>query len=247
MSRAPIVCVLLIVAVFVGVLMMQDPATSVPTWASATAAAAAHTSAAAAAAQAYEAKVAAWQKATAVPEATQGPARQIQVRPEESTMASLAWARATLEVQSLLKTPSVAQFPLETVRFAKKGDMTWVVQGYVDTQNSFGAMIRESYQATIRFHGSLANVYNPDWWIPEALQIGTRHYGYHNPYKPEIIEAQRRLTALGYKTGGADGIVGPATQAALSAFLADHELPPVTGDLTTALLDAVPAMQRSTP
>ena len=59
------------------------------------------------------------------------------------------------------------------------------------------------------------------------------------------MTAQQRLTALGYKTGGADGIVGPATQAALQAFLADHHLPPVTGDLTTALLDAVPAMQQS--
>ena len=161
-------------------------------------------------------------------------------------MAALAWERATWEVKRLLKTPSVAQFPRTGVQYAKTGTMTWRIQGSVDTQNSFGAMIRETYQVTLRYAGvpDSPAVYEPNWWIPEALQIGTQHYGYHDPRKTAILDAQQRLTTLGYKTGSADGIVGPATQAALQAFLADQHLPPVTGDITTALLDAVPAMQQ---
>ena len=75
--------------------------------------------------------------------------------------------------------------------------MTWMVRGAVDTQNSFGAMIRVPYQATLRFHGSLARPANPDSWILEALQIGTQKYGYHNPYKAEIIDGTTAIDRPG--------------------------------------------------
>ena len=119
---------------------------------------------------------------------TTAPAPTIHIPPEvisPERMAELAWERATREVQLVLKTPSVAQFPLTGVRFAKTGAMTWIIQGYVDTQNSFGAMIRETYQVTVRYAGSPKNasVYDPGWWIPEALQVGTQKYGYEKPKK----------------------------------------------------------------
>jgi Putative peptidoglycan binding domain len=40
----------------------------------------------------------------------------------------------------------------------------------------------------------------------------------------EIRKLQQRLTALGYDTGGVDGILGPATKRALRQFQADHGL-----------------------
>jgi Putative peptidoglycan binding domain len=47
--------------------------------------------------------------------------------------------------------------------------------------------------------------------------------------------AQQRLNDLGYDAGGADGLSGPKTIAAIKAFQADQNLP-VDGILTTALL-----------
>lgn len=49
-------------------------------------------------------------------------------------------------VKNRLKSPSTAKFddPCESC-VVKQDDGTWVVNSYVDAQNSFGAMIRENY------------------------------------------------------------------------------------------------------
>src|SRR6266496_1937225 len=56
----------------------------------------------------------------------------------------------------------------------------------------------------------------------------------------EIRKLQQRLTALGYETGGVDGVFGPATKRALTQFQADHGLDAdgVVGPLTKAALAA---------
>ncbi len=46
------------------------------------------------------------------------------------------------------------------------------------------------------------------------------------PGKAEIAKAQAALARLGYQTGPADGVMGPRTRAALSAYLAKENLPP---------------------
>lgn len=57
---------------------------------------------------------------------------------------------------------------------------------------------------------------------------------------PEIRKLQQRLTVLGYDTGGADGVFGPATKRALTQFQADHGLAAdgVAGPATKAALAA---------
>ena len=52
----------------------------------------------------------------------------------------------------------------------------------------------------------------------------------------EVRESQRLLRKLGYKPGGADGIVGRRTRAAVTAYQIDLRLP-VDGALTPSLLE----------
>ncbi|MFN6951106.1 MAG: lytic murein transglycosylase [Albidovulum sp.] len=53
--------------------------------------------------------------------------------------------------------------------------------------------------------------------------------------KADRIALQQRLTALGYDTGGADGVIGSKTREAISAWQASRGLP-VTGEPSLALL-----------
>ena len=68
---------------------------------------------------------------------------------------------------------------------------------------------------------------------------------------PEIRKLQQRLAALGYNTGGIDGILGPATKRALKQFQAAHGLAAdgVVGPATKAALAAAkrPAKKAAGP
>lgn len=56
-------------------------------------------------------------------------------------------------VRDSLKSPASAKFPTSSddrgVTVRKSGDCTFTVLGYVDSQNSFGAMIRSRYIAEV--------------------------------------------------------------------------------------------------
>lgn len=54
------------------------------------------------------------------------------------------------EVEKKLKAPSTAEFSNLEVKI---NNDTWTITGYVDSQNSFGAMIRNSFTVTIRDEG----------------------------------------------------------------------------------------------
>ncbi|MDQ1206604.1 hypothetical protein [Microbacterium sp. SORGH_AS_0862] len=55
-----------------------------------------------------------------------------------------AIAQCEAQIESQLKAPSTAKFNSEAT-----GSGTWTVTGTVDAENSFGAMIRSSYQCTV--------------------------------------------------------------------------------------------------
>lgn len=55
-----------------------------------------------------------------------------------------AISQCEARIEKLLKAPSTAEFASEAT-----GSGTWTVTGTVDAENSFGAMIRASYQCTV--------------------------------------------------------------------------------------------------
>ena len=54
-------------------------------------------------------------------------------------------------IKNILKSPSTAKFPWDYSEWAVgKENGSTIVQGYVDSQNGFGAMIRSTFQVTYK-------------------------------------------------------------------------------------------------
>ena len=64
-----------------------------------------------------------------------------------------AYNQAQRFVKAALKAPSTAQFPL-TGNTQEVQTNRFLSQGYVDSQNSFGAMLRTSFVVTLRYNGA---------------------------------------------------------------------------------------------
>jgi len=79
-----------------------------------------------------------------------------------------AFKTAKYFVQENLKAPSTAQFIDDNAKFLRDGKR-WSYYGKVDSQNSFGAMIRSEYIVVIEHKGGNAN--NSDNWELISVQI----------------------------------------------------------------------------
>jgi len=69
----------------------------------------------------------------------------------------LAFVMSQNFVKQALRSPSSASFPSATsngVNVRRSGECEFQVRGYVDSQNAFGAVLRNNYSITMR--------YNPD-------------------------------------------------------------------------------------
>lgn len=77
---------------------------------------------------------------------------------------TMAFVMAKDFVEKSLKAPSTASFPWTTLdsEITNIGDCTYTVRSYVDSENSFGAKVRTSYFAKIKYMG------NEEW---RALNI----------------------------------------------------------------------------
>ncbi len=63
---------------------------------------------------------------------------------------------AQLAVEDYLKAPSTAKYGVsDDYKIKKVSDQEYIVSSYVDSQNSFGAMIRSNFEVVIEF--------NNDW------------------------------------------------------------------------------------
>ncbi len=67
-------------------------------------------------------------------------------------------------VKKALKAPTTAEFPWEPVSAGTDGTGLYQVESYVDSQNSFGAMVRSEWMVNMRLSG--------DRWTLEKMRIG---------------------------------------------------------------------------
>ena len=62
-------------------------------------------------------------------------------------------------VETILKSPSTAEFPLRPTNYVQLAGNQYKVSSYVDSQNGFGATVRSTWEATITHNGG-------DWSAP---------------------------------------------------------------------------------
>ncbi len=72
--------------------------------------------------------------------------------PEVSNSTIIATAHSYVE--NILKAPGTAKFaPYDDTHITTLGDNRWSVESYVDSQNSFGAMLRSRYKIVLKYKG----------------------------------------------------------------------------------------------
>lgn len=72
-----------------------------------------------------------------------------------------AWYATKELVKLQLKSPTSAEFNDDKIKYTSSGDTLWVITASVDAQNSFGAQLRKTFQATVYYGGGdVDNIHN---------------------------------------------------------------------------------------
>jgi RNA polymerase subunit RPABC4/transcription elongation factor Spt4 len=77
--------------------------------------------------------------------------------PPDTVSYDEAQAQADCEnfVKARLKSPSTAKFPAgPEITISGSGTGPWKIYGYVDSQNSYGAMLRQKYECVLHYEGT---------------------------------------------------------------------------------------------
>jgi len=79
-----------------------------------------------------------------------------------------AWTMAQQFIKQYLKSPSTARFDDQSYERAVSylGDGRYVVSGWVDSQNGFGAMLRSHFRMELRCDGSTWLLLKPPVFLP---------------------------------------------------------------------------------
>lgn len=80
---------------------------------------------------------------------------------ESADIANYAKAYCEPAVEQLLNAPASAKFQGEK-EVLLSSDSTAIVRGYVDAQNSFGALLRSHYEVKMKYLGDISD---PGQWI----------------------------------------------------------------------------------
>ncbi len=85
-------------------------------------------------------------------------------------------ARTEVEcfVESMLKSPRSAKFPWFDYSYKLLGNQKYRITSYVDSQNSFGAMIRTHYNITIQYIGG--DEYSSSSWKLVSGSVGNQSF-----------------------------------------------------------------------
>ena len=68
-------------------------------------------------------------------------------------LSNLAYIHCQNHVKNRLKSPASADFPLLPDYAERMKNSAYIIQGYVDSQNGFGAMVRSNFTCGIKFTG----------------------------------------------------------------------------------------------
>jgi hypothetical protein len=73
--------------------------------------------------------------------------------PTKEQLSDKAYFFAKEFVKENLKSPSSANFPLESAGTWSTADSVFILKSYVDSQNEFGATVRSNYYAKLQYKG----------------------------------------------------------------------------------------------
>jgi hypothetical protein len=95
-------------------------------------------------------------------------------QPKEEDYSTTAYLQSQGYVKNALKSPASAKFPY-SYEIRNLPDNRFVVSSYVDSQNSFGAMLRSNWVVTLQYLGG--NEFEGKSWKLEAMTVdGERVY-----------------------------------------------------------------------
>ncbi len=91
-------------------------------------------------------------------------------KPKQSEVASIAPTLIEEPIKALLKSPATASFTADGQSvYVNVYDSTAVVTGFVDAQNTFGAMIRTGYRIKMKYLGDISEPGN--WRVLESQLV----------------------------------------------------------------------------
>ncbi len=100
--------------------------------------------------------------------------------------------KAHQAVVSVLKAPATAKFPVindfdkDSYSVSKYKDGPYLVKGYVDSQNSFGAMLRNNWAVTLEFDGE-------EGFFVSNIEVGERVYKFKKPEPQITVEEKMKM------------------------------------------------------
>jgi hypothetical protein len=103
---------------------------------------------------------------------TSGPSSSVPSAPKEPTASELklsAQVYSETFIRRLLKAPSTAKFCHETV--TDLGDNRWKVTSCVDSENSYGAMLRSNWSVTLAYLGGDTDI-GSNWKLEKVIFDG---------------------------------------------------------------------------
>lgn len=73
--------------------------------------------------------------------------------PSNQDLSTTAYSISQEFVRQTLKAPSTASFPLYDTASKNLGSQTYRIDSYVDAENSYGAKLRNDWEATLTYNG----------------------------------------------------------------------------------------------
>jgi hypothetical protein len=94
---------------------------------------------------------------------------------KNTTSESMAFIQSNEFVKLFLKSPASADFPFADYSYRESGDGKYIITSYVDSQNSFGATLRNDYTAILKYNGGNdADIKN--WKLEYLMMNGQEMY-----------------------------------------------------------------------